>query len=371
MAIYYVGLIFTIILSIILTSKTVKVYPFYKHNVTYRRSLIAISPLFVIALLRWNVGVDVVYGTGYYFQEYKFIQNGGGNLLHYETGFYFLMKICNFLHFNLYHFYFLVTTIFILCIIYYIYKNSSNITFSIILFFVSDLYLFSFSTLRQALGIAFILFTISEIYYGKGTVKNWKIWLSIILAISMHTSVIYFLIVLLISKIKFNKKTLFRIVIIGCILGSIIEKIVYKLMTYTVYFSKYVGSNEFLLEFTPTYFILSLIIFIAAYLFYDRLIDLNNNNYILINISAITVVIMMNSSILIMPYRIFPLFIPVYIILCPQIVDCIRKNRSKRFLMMCYFLIPFIFSFINQYYIGRSFEIFKYDTILSHLKDLQ
>ena len=126
-------------------------------KITYFRVWIAFLPLFLLALFRWNVGVDVVYGTGYYYIEYTAIQAGMGNILGYEPGFYWLMKLCNLLHLNLYLFYCVITIIFFLLFLKYIKNNTDNITLAAIIFFNSDLYLFTFSTLRQTIGMAFFL----------------------------------------------------------------------------------------------------------------------------------------------------------------------------------------------------------------------
>lgn len=366
MTIYYITFTLSLLLGFLLLSKEIKIYPFYRKDNTYLRVFISMLPLTLVALLRWNVGVDVVYGKGYYFLEYSAIQNGYGNLLDYEWGFYLLMEICNFLHMHLYFFYGVITLVFMLSVIWFMYRNSTNIVFSIILFFSSDLYLFSFSTLRQAMGIAISLYLINEFYKNKRLLRNWKVWISALLAISMHYSSFYLLLVLIISKIRFTKKSLLKIVLAGCLLSPFLKIFLKQLLTLTVYFTKYTGSKEFLNEFTPTYFLLALIIFIPSYTLYDKLISQNENNYILINVSAILVVLMLNSSVLIMPYRIFPLFISFYMLLCPALINCF-KQRDMRIIMFFYIIIPFLYAFINQHYAGDSYNIYTYETIFNNM----
>lgn len=367
MQIYWIALLMTVFISWMLTSRNVKCGCLQYGKVTFTRIAISFLPLYLVALFRWNVGVDVVYGTGYYFQEYTAIQAGQGNILGYEIGFYLLMEICNALHLNLYLFYCIVTTIFFVLFFKYLNENSKNIVLSAIIFFASDLYLFTFSTLRQSLGIAFFLYPLSEIINGRKFLKNWKWWACTITAISMHISILYLVIVLLFSKVRFRKKTVLYITILGCGLSPLIQLFLSKILSFTIYFKKYFGSNEFRTEFTPTYFLIALLIFLPVYFYYDKIIKEGENNYILVNVSAFLVVLMLNSQVLVMPYRIFPLFVPVYLILCSKLVASLNHTRTIRFFVCVYLVIPFLFLFINQYYIGGGSEAFAYKSIFQFM----
>lgn len=368
MNIYIIAMSISICLAWILTSKNVVIGHIWRGKITPIRITIAFLPLFLLALFRWNVGVDVVYGSGYYYQEYEAISSGLGNILNYEKGFYLLMLICNKLGMNLYLFYCVTTIIFFGFVIYFINRNCKHIAFCILIFVLSDLYLFSFSTLRQSLAIAIFLYPLSEFINKKECFKNWKWWCTTAIAMSMHTSIIYLLIVLFVSKIRFKKRTLLCIIILGTLLSPVINIIFSKLITYTVYFTKYFGSNEFKSEFTPTYFIISLIVFIPVYMNYNRLIK-EKGVYLLINISAFVVFLMLNSQILIMPYRIFPLFVPIYLVLCSKLIS-VLKLKYMRCLYYLYFTIPFAFLFVNQYFIGGGSRYYEYKSIFQFLNQI-
>ena len=367
---YWIALLFTVFFSWVLTSRNVKCGYLQYGKVTFNRVAISFLPLFLVALFRWNVGVDVVYGTGYYFQEYTAIQAGRGNILGYEIGFYLLMEICNALHMNLYLFYCVVTTIFFALFYKYLTENSKNIVLCAIIFFTSDLYLFTFSTLRQSLGIAFFLYPLAEIINRRKFLKNWKWWVCTGIAISMHISIMYLIVVLLLSRVKFRKKTVLYITILGCGLSPLIQVLLSKILSFTIYFKKYFGSNEFRIEFTPTYFLIALLIFIPVYFYYDKIIKEGENNYILVNVSAFVVVLMLNSQVLVMPYRIFPLFVPVYLILCSKLVACLRRSRIIKVLTCVYLIVPFLFLFINQYYIGGGSDVFVYKSIFQFMNQI-
>lgn len=369
MEIYWFALLITILLAWALTSKYVSLGNGCVGKITYFRVWIAFLPLFLLALFRWNVGVDVVYGTGYYYIEYTAIQAGMGNILGYEPGFYWLMKLCNLLHLNLYLFYCVITIIFFLLFLKYIKNNTDNITLAAIIFFISDMYLFTFSTLRQAIGMAFFLYPMAEMINRNKYWKNWKWWICAILAISMHISIIYLVLVLVISRVKFRKRTLLYITGLGCLLSPLINIILTRIMSYTYYFGKYFGSNEYRTEFTPTYFFIALVLFVPLLLFYKKFTE-RKNNYILVNVSAFVVILMLNSQALVMPYRIFPLFIPIFIVLITRLVSSLTNKKSIRLIAELYCIAPFVFLFINQYYLNGSSLLFKYKSIFQYFNQI-
>lgn len=369
MVIYWITFLMTAFGAWALTSKMVKWRNKKYGKITYTRVGMAFLPMFLTALFRWNVGVDVVYGTGYYYREYMAIQTGRGNIFDYEIGFYYLMKLCNIMNLNLYLFYCVVTIVFFALFIKYIVDNTNNIVLSVCIFFISDLYLFTFSTLRQAIGIAFFLYPMSEMLNGNKYWKNWKCWLLAIIAVSMHTSIIYLILVLAISGIHLKKRTLLYGTIVGCVLSPVIRENLSRIMLHTHYFIKYFSSNEYQKEFTPTYFVIALLIFVPFYFYYDNFTK-NNNNYILVNVAAFVVVLMLNSQILVMPYRIFPLFVPVYIVLITRLIESLPYRKSIKLVACVYFIIPFLFLFINQYYLSGSYELFKYKSIFEYMNQV-
>lgn len=366
MFIYWIALLLTILLSKILTNENVKFGQNNFGRISHIKVFISFLPLFLVALFRWNVGVDVVYRTGYYYHAYSAIQSSLGNIFEYESGFYLLMKICDFFGMNLYLFYCLTTILFFVLFTKFVADNSKNVALSAIIFVLSDLYLFTFSTLRQTLGIAFAFYPITLMLKNDNFYKKAKWWFFLIISMSMHNTIIYIYLILLLSKIKLKKKTLLFITSIGCILSPFIQIILSKIISLTSYFEKYFETNMYENSFTLTYFLIALLLFIISLLNYKRIVSDNDKNYILINICAFTTILMANSQILIMPYRVFPLFIPFYIILCSKIIDGINKRSFKYLFTYVYLIIPFLFLFINQYYIGDGAENFIYKSIFEY-----
>lgn len=330
------------------------------------RVFISFLPLFLVALFRWNVGVDVVYNTGYYYHAYSAVHNSLGNIFNYESGFYLLMKICDFLGMNLYLFYCLITFLFFWFFTKFVADHSKNIAFSAIIFVLSDLYLFTFSTLRQTLGIAFAFYPITLMLKDNNFYKNIKWWIFVLLSVSMHEAIIFIYLMLLLSKVELKKNTLIFATTAMCVLSPVIQIVLSKIISFTSYFEKYFETTMYGSSFTITYFLIALLLLMASLLNYNRIIANDKKNHVLINICAFTTILMANSKILIMPYRIFPLFIPFYMILCFKIIECIDK-RSIKYLITCtYLIIPFLFLFINQYYIGNGAKNFTYKSIFEY-----
>ena len=364
MLIYWIALIITIFFSFIFANENIKIGK--NRKISYFRVFLSFLPLFLLALFRWNVGVDVVYQTGYYYKAYYAIGNSLGNIFNYEPGFYYLMKTFSDLNLNIYIMYVFITIVFFFCFTKFIYKNVKNIAFGAIIFFLSNLYLFSFSTLRQSLGIALALYPISKIINNEFNYKNILLWISIILSISMHESILYLFIIVFLSKIKISKRKLVISTFIILILSPFFQNIIIKIIQNFSYFNKYAGTNMFVSDFSITYFSISLVLFIISLINYKRILKMNKNNYILINICAFTTILMANSKFLIMPYRIFPLFVPLYLVLCSRILESMNKKTYIYLFTYIYIVIPFFLLFINQYYILGAKEYYKYKTIFNY-----
>lgn len=366
MIIYWIALIVSCIFTFfILYYKTEKT-----KEITYLKVILAFFPLFLVELFRWNVGVDVVYGSGYYFYAYEAVKHGLGNIFHYEPGFYNLMRLSNAMHFNLYAFYCLITIIFFVCFTRFIYEKSEDLILSIILFVISDLYLFTFSTLRQTLGIAIALYPFMKMIKEDNYYRKVMWWLSVILAISFHSSILYLFLITFISKIKFSRKKIITLVPILCVLSLITEKVFAKILSFVPYVSKYLGSNMDVSKFSITYFGIALALFLISVFYYKELMMEDEKSYVLINICAFTAVLMLNSKLLIMPYRIYPLFIPAYIILCTKIIKLKRKRTFSYYITKMYLIVPFVLLFMNQYYFSEGKNYFIYRTIFDNMNQV-
>lgn len=163
-----------------------------------RQALLGGFGLWVLMALRsWTCGQDLLYaerGVGYIYQfismNYTSFQSALFNDNGYEPGF-------NALYWMIYH-YISINPQFMLAITsaieigligYTIYKQSPNITLSYVAFACLGLYIFSYSGLRQGLGVAFTFFAFNFI----DDKKPWKFLAFVLLAFTMHKSSLVFL----------------------------------------------------------------------------------------------------------------------------------------------------------------------------------
>lgn len=151
----------------------------------------------LMALRSWTCGQDLYYGekgTGYILQ---FIDMGYTSFVEafnsndgYEPGFKLLnWFIYNFISTNPQSMLAITSGIEIGLIGYTLYKQSPNITLSYIAFACLGLYIFSYSGLRQGIGVAMTFFAFNFI----DDKRKWKFFSIVLLAFTFHKSSVLFL----------------------------------------------------------------------------------------------------------------------------------------------------------------------------------
>jgi hypothetical protein len=211
-----------------------------------------------------------------------------------------------------------------------------------------------------------MLYPVSEMIKGEKYYKKATWWASAIIAILMHTSMLYLLLVLLVSGLKIKKKRLVIVSTLLSVLSPILLIVIKSILSKTTYFAKYSGSEMDVGAFSITYFVIAAVVFILAILRYEELVRKDRKNVILINACACSMIIMAYSEVLLMPYRIFPMFVPVYIIIGAKILDTYKKATVKYCIATACLTLPFLALFVNQYYINDGIKNFKYKTIFDY-----
>lgn len=110
----------------------------------------------------------------------------------------------------------LVAVITVLGIIDFINFASVNFGFSIILYVISNMYFYSWNASRQFLACSIALLSIKELYSDKTLIAVFLL----ILACSIHSSAIVYIVIFVIRKIKWNRRRIiiwFIAVVTGCI----------------------------------------------------------------------------------------------------------------------------------------------------------
>ncbi|MCS2168272.1 EpsG family protein [Scandinavium manionii] len=150
-------------------------------------NIVIFAILFIPAALRFGVGLDYFN----YVDIFNHIDNYQGRI---EIGFYAIVKILTVLGFG-------YQSLFVVCsaltIYFYIKSIRHDSAWTSTLVFVSTLYLTSYCLLRQALAVSIIMYC-TKLWVDN---KRNKTWFFILIACTMHYSVILFVPVLMASSL--------------------------------------------------------------------------------------------------------------------------------------------------------------------------
>ena len=158
---------------------------------------IGLGPFLILALRSPTCGIDLINETGSgngYYGNFSIIAKSSWSEIftpsffnnNYEIGFLIYNKLVSYISDNPQFFLAFTAIICVGCVGYVIYKYSSNIFLSFIIYICLGQYIFSFSGLRQAIAISLSLLGLSFILER----KNWHFFILLLLAISFHTTAI-------------------------------------------------------------------------------------------------------------------------------------------------------------------------------------
>lgn len=285
------------------------------------------TSLWVVAALRDNVGTDFLE------YEYLYYQIKGlsfGSQISIEPFYFLLNKLLNIL--NLDSQWLFVTSGFIIYYLYYrvIIREASYFELSIYLFIILGFYFSTFNILRQWIACA-IIFN-SFLYLFKN--KKIKFIISCIVAMLFHfTAVIlmplYFLIRIMrkeMTRILLVVLTLVASFFLNIILMAVNEGLI--ILNANPKYLKYL--NELSISNAQGFlFPLICLIVYVLYLFYkNKLIETNTNFHYYINILIIGLAISILGQSLLIFARLHFYFLPILIIIIPNIIKCMGKETK-------------------------------------------
>lgn len=307
---------------------TVLVELLYSSNLITKRAaciIVAFYAIIIYSIRSENVGnVDVTR----YVSSFKNIVNIKTNQIadYYskDHGFYFFTKLVSYLFPNYNFWFFTIGTFFIINFSRLIYKFSTDILISYIIFF-TFIFTINFSLLRHCCALSFVVWAYILIKEG-----NWKKALFVlIIATTFHLSSIIAFLMFPLKKIKFR---LWNFLIIGASLAisilvpSLLFDIASVIRMERLNF--YVGKNVMKLTMTPFY--INFIFFIVMLL----LINFKSKYLILkynfeLNMLSIGVSLYALVGILAEFYRTAMFFSFVIIILIPNVISEFQDKRNK------------------------------------------
>lgn len=359
MVVYACTMIATLLITTIVRKKnTACNYTYITSFGSYKSAFFAMLPLTALAISRWNVGVDSVYG-GTYWNAYRHSMYGD-NILGFEPLFFSFMKICAKINMSFWLFLAIHAIIFMCCSVYAIKRGSVSTYTSILLFFSLFVYFDSYSSLRQSLSEALCMILISIMLTEDESKKKDVIaCLLLALACGFHSISIIYIPIYFLCKMKFSRKGILVTSGVAIAAYPILQKLFSMIMRF-FFAEKYsfIGVAQYNL-------LLSFMVFaVCAFYYYDICLA-SKFGYKIVILSLIIFVVMLNSGALLLPYRCFDCLKICYVFIVPMIVKSI-KNGKHRFVVAVLFTFIFGYWFVNAFFIQKN-AYFEYKSIFDNI----
>lgn len=230
-----------------------------------------------------------------------------------------------------------------------------NLSIAITSFFVL-MYCFSLNGQRQALAVTFCLLAVICLEKRKPISAG----IFIIIAAFIHITSLVMLIYYIPYIWGKNKNVRDKIPYLF-FLGPVVLPIIISLVTHLPFFSKFAGSvQNFSLSGVNTKFLLfPLLIFPLIVAYWNRLVELDNSNYLHLcgYIFIFTTVFL--SGYLWYAFRMMYYFVPSEIIILGQLDKCC-KNKKDKIMVNTYIILALIVSFIVVYVFHDTDSIYPY-----------
>lgn len=313
-------------------------------------AILSFLPLFIVSAIRYGVGTDylLIYLPAFY---YDFYTEGE----RFEVGFKLIVKLIRLFTSN-YQWLFAITSLIFAFFIYKaIYEQSSSPCFSIILLVLTNFYFISMNAIRQCISIAIFMYSIKYIKSN----NFFKYLIFILIAATMHKSVLVCIPIYFLYKRKVKLKTHIILLTITVISYNFISKAfiyIVGLTSYAGYFNSSYNTGKF--EFLA--FLINLSILIFCYFLYHRCKDDEDYNIMLNNQLIIIILCLFSSQIPLMS-RIMWYFSFIVIIFLPKIINYIRNRYIRLYVKSSIIILYLIYMFYTIVIRGYQ-EVLPYKT---------
>jgi|SRR5690625_343143 len=277
--------------------------------------------IIINGLRHMSVGVDTVR----YFKRFMEIVNGEVELFTKESGYNIAQIIINIFSDNFNVWLTIAASFIFVPLAIFIYKNSSRVFVSYILYLGLDFYLFTFNGLRQSIAIIIVLLSYNYIINKKFL----KFLLIILVATSFHTSAIIFVPMYFLAHIKWSKIYMFMLGFI-VILFYIFRFQIGKLLTILYYDDATWALDRY--EISGGIGGTAIMIFIIILLgiaIYNPNKYFDKENIVLSNIMIISFIIQMLSSFSYLFTRLNMFYLVFIILYIPYLFEKIGKGTIK------------------------------------------
>lgn len=302
--------------------------------------LLAITVLMVLmAVIRHpGVGVDYDYepenpdyqaGYKYYFQsvaqeDFSYI-NSPENIYRREPGFFLLNFLLSRISADPLIACYGISALIILLRMLAVYKYSSSYWVSAITYMGYGYFIYSFCTFRQELASSILLFAIPFLQKK----KLLPYLLIVLLAASVHTSMLLFIPIYFVARLPINKLSLslYGSAVLFVLFFS--EPLLELIIRYLPALSAY-GPDSYFMQGRPwVYLFFPLVFFGMILLLKNKLLERNPDNIVLINLYTWGTMIFLIVVKHFMAQRVALVLLPVIVLLMPEVFGALRVDQAK------------------------------------------
>lgn len=295
----------------------------------------------VSALRSYKVGVDSIQ----YNEAFNIISNldfNQTNILRYETGFFYLVKLISLISENAQILFIITSLIIIPSIGLFIYRYSKNVVFSSLLYILFNIYFFHLTGMRQSLALVLILYAYN--YAIKG--KNIRFIILVILSTFFHSSAIIFIFYPIIKRFTYKRSTYISYIVISILSFIFLKSLFINITQILGKYGGYIDSKDFGVS---NYFgaLFQYLLTLSVYTFCHFKYKKNSNNKCtdedekiksmlqLLGLDAICQIMAMKMNIIGRMHHYFWIY---SIILIPNIIS-LEKKAKNRLLMYIFILV--------------------------------
>ena len=324
-----------------------------------RNTFLALMPLILLALFRWNVGADSVYGASYS-TAYQAAAEGI-NKFEFEIGFYWFMRLFAGLKIPFFWFLFAHGLFFFIVVSYAIRRGSANATWSIAVLFLLTIYFDSYSSLRQSLAEAIGL--VGWALMGsekKGIKKDAAILTLFTISMLFHSTGLLNIPIYLLCKLRFKRRVdVLIFAFIALAMTPVLQRVLPVIMNALSNNENYttIGLARINLVVTGLFFLIT-------WLFYDQIVEANPNGYMYVNQALFIFILIVNSGAMYLPYRVYDMLKIGYVFIIPQVV-CSMGSNSNRLIVQAVYMVVCIALFVNFATQPNNSIYMNYQTALS------
>ena len=289
-----------------------------------RIAWIVLLPLTFLALFRWNVGADSVYGSTYW-EAYHYAADGINNR-GIEEGFYWFMRVFAELEIPFFWFLFAHGVFFFITIAYALYKGANWGSWSVVLFLLLTVYFDSYSSLRQSLAEAISLVGWAKMGVDRnGRKKDVSIIVLFFLSSIFHSTGLLNIPIYLLCKFRFRRQAdVLVFALIAVAMTPVLQKVIPVVMDA-------LSNNEAYttVGLARINIIVTGLFFFVTWLFYNEVNKNSPNGYMYVNQTLIIFIFVLNSGAMFLPYRVYDMLKIGYIFILPEVLRNISDGKSR------------------------------------------